>query len=109
MIRDVDTVWINKLAKTAKTEELPPKIAELAKVIGVEAAIKAYVYYSPLQTSFPEYEVNALKKLYVKKEFGLSSATEIARRIGTTATFVYKVINAVPGANPAQISMFDID
>jgi hypothetical protein len=106
MIRDIDSKWVEELSRLSSVEELPSKIAELAEIVGIYAALKVYIFYSPLPTTFPQNQITQLKKIYIQKKFGEYSAVQLARILGVTPTFVYNIINAVP-AKSLQTKMFD--
>jgi len=108
MIAEVNLKWVKELGEIAAAEELPPKVAELAKVAGVGAAVKTFVFYAPLQTTFPKKCIDDMRKLYIRKKFGEYSAIELAKILGVSLPFVYEVINSPansPGDN--QMSIYD--
>ncbi len=86
-------IRMNITAKQLKPEHLNGAYAEIASLLGIEAAIKLHSRYRGAQISFP---VEFLNRDYIfeqiKEEYNGTNIRELATKYGYTEKWIRKII-----------------
>jgi hypothetical protein len=97
-----DYRWIEELAaQYGSPSEIPvPEIAELAEVVGIEAAIKTFRYYDGIPEDFPKKNIVEMEREYIRYCSADKSDKELARKFDRTLRHVQYIMAA-----PAKVGI----
>lgn len=97
--------WLDEIAREMRPEDLPGGYRDVARIVGVENALKLSEQLGGLPFYFPKIGSLIVKKRdqYIRKEFNGANYKELARKYGLTEVWVRRILNRRNGRreNPA--------
>ena len=94
----MNSEWIREIA----IDDLPLSYQEIARIVGIEVAIKLSEHLGGLSFYFPKIESLLTKKKedYIRRNFSGNNHKELALTTGYSAQWVYKILKNSKGAQP---------
>jgi ribosome-binding protein aMBF1 (putative translation factor) len=81
-------------------------LKELEEIIGIELFIRVMKHFAKTSIYFSEKCINNMKVEYIRKNIGLMSDKELARKVGLSERMIYKIANE-KHQKLNQIEMFE--
>ncbi|MDA8172067.1 MAG: hypothetical protein M0033_05930 [Nitrospiraceae bacterium] len=87
--------WLDEIAREMRPEDLPEGYQAVARVVGVENALKLSEELGGLPFYFPKIGSLIVKKRdqYIRQEFNGANYKELARKYGLTEVWVRRILH----------------
>ncbi|MCL1947297.1 MAG: hypothetical protein FWF51_09155 [Chitinivibrionia bacterium] len=108
MQRFADYEWIEELAAEYDSpDEIPvADIADLAEIVGVEAAIKTFKFFDGIPQFFPKKNITEMEKEYIRRCSVGQSDKDLAKKFNKTLRYVQYIMASPAKKSDEHIPMF---
>lgn len=101
--------WIEKLIPNITIESLPESYQEVARIIGIDNAIKLSQYLGGLGYYFPKLDsmLRQTRDELIRKEFTGFNHRDLARKYGLTEVWIREIVQTKP-SQQIQLDLLDV-